>query len=80
MNPRVKQVKPQNNYMLHIWFSNGEEGIFDMKPYLDFGVFSELKDMSVFNTVHSDGLSIEWVNEVSLCPDTVYLNSIKIIK
>jgi len=35
MNPRVKDVKPEKNYTLHVWFKNGEEGIFDVKPYLD---------------------------------------------
>ena len=35
MNPRVKNVLPGKNYTLHIWFTNGEEGILDMKPYLD---------------------------------------------
>jgi hypothetical protein len=78
INPRVKNVRPENNYTLHIWFKNGEEGIFDVKPYLDKGIFRELKDLSVFNSVHPDNLSIEWSNEASLCLDTVYLESIKI--
>ncbi|MDR0546907.1 MAG: DUF2442 domain-containing protein [Dysgonamonadaceae bacterium] len=78
MNPRVKDVKPQQDYTLHLWFKNGEEGIFDVKPYLDKGIFRELKDLSMFNSVHPDGLSIEWDNEASLCPDTVYLESVKI--
>ena len=78
MNPRVTNVKPKENYMLHVWFSNGEAGIFDVKPYLSFGVFSELKDLTMFNTAHTDGLGIEWGNEAALCPDTVYLGSVKI--
>jgi hypothetical protein len=78
MNPRVVNVKPEKDYTLHLWFTNGEEGVFDVKPYFDKSIFSELKDISVFNTVHPDGLSVEWSNDVSLCPDTVYLDSIKI--
>jgi hypothetical protein len=39
MNPRVLGVKPENNYTLHLWFKNGEEGILNMKPYLDKGIF-----------------------------------------
>ena len=77
MIPTVKTVKPIDNFMLHIWFNNGEEGLFDVKPYLDRGIFSELKDLVMFNTVRPDGLSLEWANEASLSPDTVYLGSVK---
>ena len=77
MNPRVKNVKTKEDYTLHVWFSNGEEGIFDVKPYLNFGIFSQLKDLSIFNTAHPDGLSVEWSNEAALCPDTIYLDSVK---
>jgi hypothetical protein len=78
MNPRVKNVVPENNYTLHLWFTNGEEGIFDVKPYLDFEVFQELKNEKMFNTVRPFIGTIQWANEADLCPDTVYLDSIKI--
>jgi hypothetical protein len=78
MNPMVKTVKPIDNYMLHIGFVNGEEKLFDVKPYLDRGIFSELKDLKMFNTVQPDGLSIEWANEASLSPDTLYIGSVNI--
>ncbi|MDR1557076.1 MAG: DUF2442 domain-containing protein [Tannerellaceae bacterium] len=78
MNPRVTNVTPEDNYTLRVWFTNGEMGVFDMKPYLDKGIFRELKDLAIFNSVHPDGLSIEWINSASLCPDTVYLDSVKI--
>jgi len=78
MNPKVKTVKPIDNFILHIWFTNGEEGLFDVKPYLNLGIFAELKDLALFNTVRPDGLSIEWANEASLSPDTIYLSSVKI--
>jgi len=44
MNPKVIKVKPEPNYMLSIWFTNGEQRLFDMKPYLGFEVFQALKD------------------------------------
>jgi len=78
MNPRVKNVKPQENYTLHLWFANGEEGILDMKPYLDKGIFKDLRDLSVFNSVRPFIGTIQWSNEADLCPDTVYLDSVKI--
>ena len=78
MNPRVTEVKPEENYTLHLWFKNGEEGIFDVKPYLDKGIFQALKDIDVFNSVRPFIGSIQWENEADLCPDTLYLDSVKI--
>ena len=47
----VKEVKPLDGYKLLLTFENGEERIFDMKPYLEKGIFKELKDKSLFNSV-----------------------------
>ncbi|MDR2204637.1 MAG: DUF2442 domain-containing protein [Flavobacteriaceae bacterium] len=74
MNPRVADVKPEKNYTLHIWF---EEGIFDVKPYLDFEMFEPLKDIDFFNSVRPMHGTIQWANEADFCPDTVYLESVK---
>jgi hypothetical protein len=78
MNPEVINVKPNQDYTLHLWFDNGEEGVLDMKPYLDKGIFRDLKDMAVFNSVKPFIGTIQWANEADLCPDTVYLDSEKI--
>jgi antitoxin component YwqK of YwqJK toxin-antitoxin module len=75
MNPRIVKVYPENGYMLRLHFTNGEIRRFDVKPYLETGIFRELKDVSVFNTAKPDGLSVEWSNEASICPDTLYENS-----
>lgn len=75
MNPRVSNVKPQQNYILLITFDNGEVKRFDVNPYLEIGIFKELKDMSVFNSVKPFLGSIQWSNGVDLCPDTLYLDS-----
>jgi hypothetical protein len=49
-----------------------------MKPYLDKGIFKALKDVSIFNSVKPFIGTIQWANEADLCPDTVYLDSVKI--
>ena len=72
MRPVVTSVKPEPDYFLTLLFSNGETRRFDVKPYLDKGIFQELKDISKFHSVHPDGLSVEWENEAALCPDTLY--------
>jgi hypothetical protein len=74
----VTNVIPQANYLLLLTFDNGENRIFDMKPYLDFGVFKELKDISVFNTVKTSFDTIEGINEIDFDPEVLYEKSIKI--
>lgn len=75
MNPRVKNVIPNTNYTLTITFTNGEVKVFDVKPYLEKGIFKELKDKSIFNSVKPFLNSIQWINGQDFCPDTLYLES-----
>ncbi len=75
MNPRVKNVFPNNDYTLTITFTNDEVKIFDVKPYLEIGIFKELKDLSLFKTVKPFLNSIQWMNGQDFCPDTLYLES-----
>ncbi|MBC8457776.1 MAG: DUF2442 domain-containing protein [Deltaproteobacteria bacterium] len=71
----IKEVKPTSNYMLHLIFENGERRQFDMKPYLNLGIFRELQDVSLFNTVHISFDTIEWDNEADLDPEFLYRES-----
>ena len=73
MNPRVKDVKPNHDHTLNLLFDNGERKTFDVKPYLDKGIFRELKDLKTFNAVKPFLGSIEWPHGQDFCPDTLYL-------
>jgi len=75
MNPRVKKATPCQNYTVHLTFDNGEEGIFDVKPYLDKGVFQELKDLHFFSSVKPSMGTIQWKNGQDFCPDTLFIES-----
>ena len=74
MNPRVKEVEADQNYTLLVTFNNGEKKRFDVKPYLNIGVFNELKDPEVFYSVKPFLGSIQWSNGADLCPDTLFLD------
>jgi len=78
MNPRVRFVKAEKNYLLRIWFQNGEIKVFDLKPYLEKGLFSELKNEEIYYSVKPFLGSIIWSNKLDLCPDTLYEESIRI--
>ncbi len=78
MNPRVNAVKPNPDYTITLVFTNGEVRCFDVKPYLNIGIFRELKDLSVFNSVRPFLGSVQWKNGQDFCPDTLYLDSVPI--
>ncbi len=71
----VKSVTPLEDYRLLITFENGEDRLFDLKPYLEIGKFSELKDTALFNSVSVSFDSIEWANHLDLDPEFLYQKS-----
>ena len=74
----VKEVTPTNNYNLILTFENGEKRQFDMNPFLNKGIFKELRDISKFKTVRISFDTIEWDNEADLDPEILYKYSDKI--
>lgn len=71
----VKNVETAPNYQLILTFSNGEQRQFDMKPYLNQGIFCELRDISSFNRVRISFDTIEWDNGADFDPEILYSNS-----
>ena len=78
MNPKVTKVLPEQNYMLNLWFANGEQRRFNMKPYLGFEVFQPLKDLNVFNSATTFLGSVTWSNNSDLSYDTLYLEGVAV--
>lgn len=77
MNPRVKSVRPLQNYRLSLTFDNGETATYDCRHLLDFGVFSELKDEEYFRQVAVQWGTVVWPHEQDICPDTLYADSLR---
>ena len=75
MNPYVKSVQPLDDHKLALEFESGEHRIFDLKPYLEMGVFKHLKNPALFKTAHIIAGSVEWSGEIDLSYDTLYLES-----
>ena len=54
---------------------NSEKRVFDLKPYLDKGVFARLRNVALFKTARVVTGSVEWQGEIDLSYDTLYLSS-----
>ena len=75
MNPRVETVTPTDDYKLLLTFTNGEHGIYDCSPLLDFGVFQELREEGYFQQVTVADGTVTWPHNQDICPDTLYLDA-----
>ncbi len=75
----VITVKPLPDYQVEVEVRDGRRGIFDLKPYLNFGIFRELKDVHYFNQVGISYGAVTWPHEQDIAPETL-LAEMKIIK
>ena len=75
MNPYVKHVRPLDDYQLEMVFENGERRLFDVKPYLQRGLFVRLQNRAVFQAARVVAGSVEWPGDLDLSYDTLYLES-----
>lgn len=67
----VKTVKPLPNYRIYVEIEDGRNGIFDMKPYLDHGVFRELRDITYFNQAGIRFGVVTWPHQQDIAPETL---------
>lgn len=72
----VVGVEPLESYRLLLTFENGEKRLFDMTPYLNKGIFKELKDKNLFRSVRVSFDSIEWSNQADIDPEVLYEKSV----
>jgi hypothetical protein len=72
---RISHVAPTQDYCLDLTFSNGEHRRFDVRPYLDKGVFRQLRNYERFRQVRVVSGTVEWPGQLDLCPDTLYEKS-----
>jgi hypothetical protein len=68
---RIADVKPNLDYTLQIITDDGRTGIFDVSPYLEFEVFTELKKKDAFMKIMNGEYFIEWDCGADLSADTI---------
>lgn len=67
----VKNVKPLPDYCIYVEIEDGRKGIFDMKPYLDHGLFRQLRNVDYFNQVGILFGAVTWPDEQDIAPETL---------
>ena len=72
---KVIAVKPLEDYRLQLSFKTSETRVFDVTPYLDKGIFTELRDPAYFRSVRLAFGSVAWPNEQDFGPESRYVAS-----
>lgn len=70
---KVISAKANDDFTLDLQFNDGASKRFDMKPYLDFPVFRELKKLENFKQIKIAFGSVQWRNGQDISPETLYL-------
>ena len=68
-------MKANEDFSLELKFNDNIVRRFDTTPYLDFGVFNELKDINYFRQVRIAYATVQWPHEQDISPDTLYIES-----
>ncbi len=72
---KVISVTPQDDCSPFLVFDNGEHRLFDVRPYLDKGIFTQLRDPLYFKQVRVAFGTVQWPNEQDFAPETLYAES-----
>jgi hypothetical protein len=75
MNPRVSVVEYKSPYKLVLTFSNNEVKQFDLVPFLNFPVYSQLKVEAFCKKATTFNGTVIWDDLIDFDPDTLYLES-----
>ncbi len=68
-------VQPLANYELLLTFEDDSRGIFDVKPFLNLGKSSGLRDESLFRSAHINFDTVEWSDGLGLAPEMLHEKS-----
>jgi hypothetical protein len=74
LTPKIINITVFDCNHLKLKYETGEEGIFDVTPYISGKWYGKLADKKYFNTVHivDNGNGIEWADGQDIAPHELY--------
>ena len=73
MTPDVIKVVATPDFFMNVEFATGEMRRFDMRPYLQYPAFAELKQPGVFLRARVEHGTVAWSEDIDISPDTIFL-------
>ena len=74
MMRNISTVRANNDWTIDVAFDDGVERRFNVKPLLDCEAFEPLRNLNAFKIIRNRGYFVEWINEIDLSADTLYLD------
>ena len=68
----TRKATPQLGYKVAVEFANGERGVFDLVPYLNYPCYAPLKDPAIFAQVSAAHGTLMWPGEIDIAPEAVW--------
>lgn len=68
---KVTFVKAEKDHRLFVKLSNGKSGYFDVSPYLEKGIFKELKDRGYFEQAKAAFGGVVWPHQQDFSAETI---------
>lgn len=68
---RIKELRPEPNWILSIVADDGCVGSFDVSPYLEYEAFAALREPAEFVKVSNGRYFVEWDCGADLSADTI---------
>jgi hypothetical protein len=69
---RIEKITVEKQFHLKLKFSDGKIKSVDLTPFLEKGIFSQLKNPDLFTQVKNHEYYISWPGEQELSADTLY--------
>lgn len=76
--PRIKSVKPLDDFSLEITYVSGEKKSYNMTKNLKYDFYKKLNNIGYFKLVKSVGTTLEWPDGEDVDPNELYDNSVSI--
>ncbi len=74
----VTRVIPRDDFTLELWFDTGCHRMFDARPYLNRGVFTQLQDIAMFKQAFVALDTVCWPGDIDIAPETLYDRSLPV--
>ncbi len=68
---KIAQLTPHTDWTFSVIANDGRVGQFDVRPYLQYEAFEELKDIAEFLKLKNGGYFVEWECGADLSADTI---------